>query len=621
MKASPQTLWNLLSAKRRFRIPLYQRRYGWQDEHCAALWKDLARVYKNPDESHYLGCLVVTAADPNGFHSIVDGQQRLTSLTLLLRSIADALPPQEEEILLSWLRDSQGGWWIVPQDWGEGSDLKRFDHAMRQGPPEDGDPFGRNLRDFRMAIADRPGVLTLDGVQDALSRIILSLVELEKAGPDYDDQALIFEKMNAEGLNLEPHDLIRNRVFLLAAKAAPAGNAVSASQRQRDLFRNEWLHLEHLFERRNLSEMSHFFRDYLILKTGKDDIHAGHELPERFKNFLHDRDGRPIFDGRPLDSTEAVECLVNDLWRYAAAWCRVVQARPFAGTDAGTQRLNAALREFKLISNALVLPLATRLILDASSERARRENVALALESLARFIGIGLLTGEIPRRLPPEIADKADDVAAFATELCGRWPPGFDWKSALRQTLVGKAFDDREVPAQEADGLAQTRDIEAPDESASEKNEYQGVDVYHLNRRALIFLLLKIHGDLMQKIGDTPMAFTEQDHTFEHIMPQTLDGEWMQLASFREAYLHSLGNLTLVGSSYNPSISNRPLEEKVRYYQDSSYTLTRNIAREIPKALAGENGRWDLMKLPAYLDRRTRELADRAVTLLNPHHS
>lgn len=611
MKASPQTLWNLLSGKRRFRIPLYQRRYGWKDEHRAALWKDFARMYANPGQTHYLGCLVVTAPEPNGVQAIVDGQQRLTSLTLLLRAVACALPPPAGETLLAHLRAAQDGWWLEPQNWGEGSDRQCFMRAMRLDAADE-DSFAQSLLYFRGEITKRSGAaLTLDGVQDALDRISLALVELEKEGADQDDQALVFEKMNAEGRDLEPHDLIRNRIFLLAAEVGADGNAAIASERQNDLFQNEWLHLEHLFERRNLSEMSHFFRDYLILRTG-DSIHAGRELPEQFKTFLA---------GRRLDSTEAVEGFVNELWSYAAAWTRVVQARPFAGADDATQRLNAALREFRLISNAVALPLATRLILAVSSERARPENAARAIESLARFIAVSLLTGQRLERLPPNLADRVADGAGFAAELCRCWPDGFDWKSSLRQALVGGALDADDLSPDEADALEQTRDIQNPEENATENVESQAADVYHLNRRALIFLLLKIHEDLMYEAGDTPMAFTEHGHSLEHIMPQTPAGEWTQLEDFHETYLHTLGNLTLVGKSYNSSMSNGPLFEKLRYYQDSSYTLTRKIAREIPEALAGNNGRLDLMKLPAFLKGRTGELAERAITLLNPHHS
>jgi len=208
MKAKSHTLWNLLSGKRRFRIPLYQRRYGWKNEHCVALWNDFVRMYENPGHTHYLGCLVVTASASDGVLAIVDGQQRLTSLALLLRSLAYALPPPAAEVLLSQLSDAQGRWWLQPQDWGEGSDLRCFERVMIS-TAETGDFFAEHTRYFRKAINDHFGsTLTLDRVQDALMRISLAFVELEKRGPDGDDDALVFEKMNAEGRNLEPHDLI-----------------------------------------------------------------------------------------------------------------------------------------------------------------------------------------------------------------------------------------------------------------------------------------------------------------------------------------------------------------------------------------------------------------------------
>ena len=96
MQAAAKNVWDLFE-QGQFRIPLYQRHYDWKDEQCQALWEDFIRLHAVPGSTHYLGTMVVEERE--GVFQIVDGQQRTTSLMLLLKAFGDALPEDERALL------------------------------------------------------------------------------------------------------------------------------------------------------------------------------------------------------------------------------------------------------------------------------------------------------------------------------------------------------------------------------------------------------------------------------------------------------------------------------------------------------------------------------------------
>jgi hypothetical protein len=642
MIAQPKSVWSLFHEGRKFRVPLYQRHYEWKESHCKALWQDFLRLYERTDETHCLGCLVVSL-EQEGAAAIVDGQQRLTSLLLLVRALACHLPEgPSQDRLQAWLAE-ENCWRLQPQSWAEESDRQWFDFAMAPSP--DGtrmDAFSINRRLFTSWIAQRfstSEVLSALAIVSALERIELAFVELDKRGAEADSPMLIFEKMNAEGRPLETQDLIRNHIFMLAAEAPIAGTAAgtagvpTVSAGQQSLFHNEWLHLERVFPERALGQMRHFFRDYLILKTGRLDITDGKELAAEFKRYLDPTDsGQPSFEGEKLDRFEAVENLANDLWRHADAWGKAVFGNPIHGRGKDLARLRKALHEFSLISTSDHYPLAMRLILADSRGGSRKPaDLAACFEALAKFAVICLLTGTSVKKLHPTLADFSGDPTAFTGRLRQLWPPGFDAAARLHDALLGAdaSLDcDEGVNSgtaapdlgDDADKLAgasfQTRN-QLP--VVKEGCIRQGADFYHMNRRAVIFLLLKINEHLMQQTGDTAMAFTEQGHSLEHIMPQTLTDEWAGIDPvFHDARLHFIGNMTLVGKDYNSSISNQSLPDKVRLYHTSSYAITRRVARELDAPFHHTvSGGFDLHELPRYIEGRARQLVTEAANLLN----
>ncbi len=638
MKAAPLSISELFLTER-FNIPLYQRHYRWNESLCSALWEDFQRLLDRDGDDHYLGTLVVERA--GDALEIIDGQQRVTSLMLLIRAFQLCGP--EWLSALRRFTHAGGAIRLTPQELGQEpgqepgqeSDLKTFARLMAEDPDviEREGKMVDNLAFFRKWIAERQAdsPVSPGDVVSVLERMSLAFVILNDDREAPDDVHKVFDRMNGNGKNLEVHDLIRNYLFMLAAEAVsdPRDEEVqTASAKQRSLHFNEWQNVEREFPERGLEQMKHFFRDYLILETGDVKLTSGKDLYAAFKEHTVAK-----LSGRALVFRE-VEGLVNDIWKYADAWGKVVFGNPLHGKSQATADLRAALMDFGTIATAPYHQFGTLLMLDYGSDPKSHHNLAVLFGMLSRFIVLADLAEEnvgFARRFLAQVLLDRDSVKRFredpstlADELKKLLPDGFDVGKALDRALLGKADEvDPEtgddsfelgVEAQTADpkdGSADEGEREAQDGRESSAPP----DIYHRNRRIVLFLLLKINEHLMEKEGDTLTRFHETGHTLEHVIPQTLTKDWKGLEAFQATHLHSIGNLTLLGRGYNSQVSNRSLAEKRNYYRNSSYTLTRHLANGLGGLMDGEKEH--LKNLPGFIGERAGELCRIAKEILN----
>ena len=656
MLATTENVWALFTTKR-FQIPLYQRHYDWQEEQCQALWEDLTRLCEAPDSSHYLGTMVVELLSDRGVYQIVDGQQRTTSLMLLLKALHDRSSEEDRAKLrvLIYFGPAHAGeessLRLTPQH----TDLANFRAVMEGSQPVATNPrFEQNYELFSQFVQAQP--LTIERVESALGRMHLAFIELDRQGADRDDPQTIFEKMNAEGKNLETHDLIRNYVFLLAAESGNADavepeRAASASSKQRSLYLNEWQNFESEFPDRAFSQLKHFFRDYLVIKTGDPQPSSGRELYGKFKRYVQSISAAASSSGVPASLRfKAVERIANDIWRYASAWTKVAFGKELRGEWEERDKLQKQIKDFSLIGHDPYYPLATLLLRHGQDKKELHRNLATVLEMLNKFLAVSELTDtpiDFRRKLLDPFIGSSEheeslqeflrNPAAFKAKLLELWPAGFDPTTRLKQALLGGPFREVGLEQEAAGGalelgsetqtheVSETTDgtddaLHIPSASTGAAQEHgTPPDVY---RRATTYLLLRINERIMQAEKDTPVGYLEPDFSLEHIMPQTVDNAegWSDVPrEFHQSQLHSLGNLTVVGRGFNSRIRNRPLAEKVRYYAMSSYGLTRQLAREIELAdlyRDAATGKLNWNKLGQFLRTRAEALAKDAVEVL-----
>ena len=264
MKPIDCPFMKIINGTTQFVIPVFQRDYKWTDEQCEQLWKDvLAIAAASGERGHFLGSVVyVSTGDSNaGFTRwlLIDGQQRVTTLTLLLTALRDHIQatgwsggedaPTAKRVDAYFLKNVEE----------EGNRrhklvLRRHDQATlealleRKELPRD---VSENIRDNYEFFRERLGDANPEDVYRGISRLIV--VDVTLAGTD--DPQLIFESLNSTGMDLSQSDLIRNFILMRLPE-----------REQTQLYETYWSKIETLF-RGSESTFDAFIRDYIALRT------------------------------------------------------------------------------------------------------------------------------------------------------------------------------------------------------------------------------------------------------------------------------------------------------------------------------------------------------------------
>lgn len=268
MKADSIHLFDFLgSSKTIFEIPVFQRNYEWDKDQCEQLFKDLT-VAAQTNTDHFIGAIVYVTETGNKMshiYRIIDGQQRLTSLTLLLKALSDADEQDrdeiEEEYLTNKYLDDNNHLKLKPVE----HDYEAFDSVMNN--MTDFDKPSKvidNYKFFRKLIEDSD--IGSDELYEAMNHFNMVYIELSGDSNEENPQ-VIFESLNSTGVSLSPSDLVRN--FLLMKLD---------SQQQEELYKKYWVKIERIFATPTFAE---FIRHYLVVKTHisvkKNSVYSGYK--------------------------------------------------------------------------------------------------------------------------------------------------------------------------------------------------------------------------------------------------------------------------------------------------------------------------------------------------------
>jgi len=545
----------------KFKIPLYQRLYCWKRPQCETLFKDFNRLINSENKiPHYFGSIIIEKIDDNSF-SIIDGQQRITSLFLLLFALSKK---NDNNNLIEFIEKGR----LVMQGKSNNflDDLSSEDSLLKG-----------NLDIFSEMLSDKK--YEFNEIKEALNLFQVSWIELERNKEEEKDYPQItFEKMNSEGKDLKEYDLIRNYIFLLAAESKDE-EITTVATRQKIIYYNDWKNFEDEFSERRLHRMKDFFRDYLVIKTKNTKITSNANLYEEFKKYLSERfkDQEPTFDD--------IEILVNELWKYADYWGKVVLGNSFAVIDKeNIDRLKKALKEFSMIGSADYYPFILLLIEEYERvDSFNHKKLSETIELINKFILISMIT-ETKVRFKEKTFEIFDDFVknnlkqALQEKFWANKIP--DIKEALTGTTN---FNTNNKEDDELGSDIQQSEIIEDDEFDSNKQPEETIEkdlpeIYH-SKRKTVCLLLKINEAYVSKV-DTQIEFSTSNHSIEHIMPQTPEDDWNYVSDkTHNKYLHTLGNLTLVSKNLNSSLSNKAYKEKEEKYKLSNYAITREIGK------------------------------------------
>lgn len=531
MNAVQRFFPKIINGASQFIIPVFQRDYSWSEENCRQLWKDmLAIADAGPDRGHFIGSVVYiqTGDSSAGFTRwlLIDGQQRVTTLTLLLTALRDHIQetgwqgsddgPTVKRIDAYFLRNLQ--------EEGEREvklKLRRHDDATLQalinGQPQPRTPSPR-IRDNYDLFRDLLEDADPEAVYRGLNRLLLVDVTLDRG---IDDPQLIFESLNSTGVDLSPSDLIRNFILMRLPE-----------KEQTRLYETYWRQIEELF-RGSERVFDNFIRDYLALRSHSTKLERSDRVYDAFRRAFADIG----------EDVAALERLLTELLRRG----RQYAAFAVGGGNDARARAFGNLRRLADVPAILVMRLLeAQETAGMLNDKELLEAVVLLESYLLRRAVIGAQTRGYGVEFA-KLAQKIDETQPLAS-----------LKAAMARMPESYAFpQDEEF------------------ETALKES-----DIYH--KRVCFHLLEALENRGSKELSDTGK------YSIEHVMPQNenlvvawrkmLGPNWQQV---QKTWLHRLGNLTLTG--YNPTYSDRPFEEKKTIkggFLQSSVRLNQDIRDE-----------------------------------------
>ena len=333
MKATAAKLLGFMKQSPQFSIPIYQRTYSWMERECRQLWNDIIRTGKDGSVSaHFVGSIVyiekglyqVTTPEPL---LVIDGQQRLTTMSLLIEALARHLGETEpvdgfsaEKLrsyyLLNPLEKGERRYKLLLSQNDKSTLLELLD--QRQLSSVYSVRVRENFDLFEKWIIELGS--ELPALCNGIAKLMIVDISLSRG---QDNPQLIFESMNSTGRELTQADLIRNYVLMGLEQ-----------ELQTRLYNQYWRPMEIAFgQQAYTTHFDSFMRHYLTLKTG--DIPNISEVYEAFKT--HSRSA--VFTG------VGIEVLLSDVLKYSQYFCAMALA---AETDTELRDVFNDLRELKV---------------------------------------------------------------------------------------------------------------------------------------------------------------------------------------------------------------------------------------------------------------------------------
>ncbi len=516
MKATEAQLLEFMKKSPQFVIPIYQRTYSWSERECRQLWDDIIRTGENEEiNAHFIGSIVyiekglyqITSQSPL---LVIDGQQRLTTLTLLIAALAnklEQLPQESKEIIDGFSPRKLRNYYLLnPEEEGDKLYkliLSKTDRNSliaiidgKETPKDYSIRVVKNYEYFSEWIDDYSN--NLESLCKGIAKLIVVDIALSR---DQDNPQLIFESMNSTGKELTQADLIRNYILM--------GLEI---KKQTELYEKYWRPMELDFgQEAYTSDFDSYMRHYLTVKTGK--IPRISEVYEAFKEYT----------STLLTKGIDISKIVEDIRKYSKFYCSMTL------NQEKDKQLRIAFNDFKELRADVAYPMLLELYNDYSEGILIKEY----------FLEIVRLV----------------ETYVFRRNICSIPTNSLNKTFATFMKSVDRS---RYVESVKAQFVLLPSYRRFPNDSEFIK-EFETRDLYNMPRRT--YWLRKLENYNRKERVEI------DEYTIEHIMPQNpnLSKEWKQeLGSdwerVHETWLHTLGNLTLTG--YNSEYSDRTFLEK-----------------------------------------------------------
>lgn len=520
MQAGETTLNKLLNTSRQFIVPIFQRNYSWQKSQYEQLWFDILRASKFKEkQNHFIGSIVyIDMGTPAGRPQqllLIDGQQRLTTISILLCAIKDYV--QEFNLKTNFINLAK-----IKNQFLYNSDEIDEDRYKLLLNVQDKETYIKLLENTIFTV-NNPAINIIkcyeffyeqikeyvkqhgqiDEIYAGIFKLTLVAISLDK---DSDNPQMIFESMNSTGKNLSQTDLLRNYLLM---DLIP--------EKQIRLYKTYWKPMEELFGediyKNDLNKFDYFIRDFLTLKNNTGYICKINNVYENFKRYY-------------LDNNCEKFAILKEIFTYAKYYACIDLLQE---KDA---ELKFYWQEFKKLDSHVVYPFLLRLYDDYSKQVLIKEDFKKILQVVISYLWRRAIC-EIP-------TNSLSKTFATLYQVIDKK----DYVNSVIKVFVFKSNYKRFPSDYEVREKLQTK------------------DVYHFRLRKYLLEALENY------YHKEPINLNTANYTIEHIMPQNIEhniiwqkmlGEdWQEIHSL---YLHTLGNLTITG--YNAQMSNKSFTEKV----------------------------------------------------------
>lgn len=539
LQAGETTLNKLLNTSRQFIVPIFQRNYSWQKSQYEQLWFDILRASKFKEkQNHFIGSIVyIDMGTPAGRPQqllLIDGQQRLTTISILLCAIKDYVQKFNLETKLINLAKIKNQFLYNSDEIDEDryklllnvqdkeTYIKLIDNTIfTVNKPATNiikcyEFFYERIEDFIKQYGQ------IDEIYAGIFKLSLVSISLDK---DSDNPQMIFESMNSTGKDLSQTDLLRNYLLM---DLTP--------EKQTRLYKTYWKPMEELFGediyKNDLNKFDYFIRDFLTLKSDTGYICKINNVYENFKRYY-------------LDNNCEKFAVLKDLFTYAKYYACIDLLQE------NDDELKLYWQEFKKLDSHVVYPFLLKLYDDYNRKILIKEDFKKILQVVISYLWRRAIC-----EIPTNSLSKTFATLYQAVDK-------EDYVNSIIKAFVFKSSYKRFPSDYEVREKLQTKDI------------------YHFRLRKYLLEALENY------YHKEPIDLNTANYTIEHIMPQNIEHNlsWQQMLGedwqeVHSLYLHTLGNLTITG--YNAEMSNKSFVEKVNGesgFKHSHLKLNESIAQ------------------------------------------